>query len=208
MGIRDSELKRLENYGKSLGITITLDSVSKNSPDDGYFAVISKKPYIHIFRNNHTSKIEVILTLLHELAHYLSWVYRGRKNSKKINQALEAMAKPNQVPKNLRKIIYDLEVSDSEYQDLIVKELNLKIDNSIHAKQKELDKWMYYYFYENGTFPEQEEINNKRAAIYAKEERKKFRRILSRKAARSAKTNTTARKKLKKLGQKTNKRGV
>lgn len=174
MGIRDSELKRLENYGKSLGITIVFDSTSKNSPDDGYFAVISKKPYIHIYRNNHSSKIELILTLLHEIAHYLSWVYRDRKNSPKLNRALEAMSQPQQVPKNLRKVIYDLEVADCEYQDLIVKELNLKIDNAVHSKQKELDKWVYQYFYECGFFPEAEEINTKRATIYAKEKKKKI----------------------------------
>jgi len=203
MGIRDAELKRLENYGRSLGITITYDSKSQNSPDDGYFAVVSKKPLIHIFRNNHSSKIELIFTLLHEISHYLSWVYRGRKNTPTIDRALEAEADRSvtgvSVPKKLRKVIRDLEVGDLEYQDLIVKELNLKINKDLHEKQKQIDAWIFEFYYANGDFPGIDQIKNKKAEIYAKEKRKKLRRILSRKTKRSTKTNQATRKKLKKF---------
>jgi hypothetical protein len=178
MGLRDSELKRLEQYGKSLGVTISYARSSATCSDDGYFAIIGKKAFIEVYRDAKSPKIQLILTLLHEIAHYLSWVYRNRKNSKLLNKALEAETARNPgdppIAKSLRKQIYELEKHDVNYQDLIVKELNLKIDKITLETQKKIDKWIYLRYYKTGHFPDIDLIIKKRSDIYAKEKRKKL----------------------------------
>jgi hypothetical protein len=57
------------------------------------------------------------------------------------------------VPKDQRKLIYETEKADAEYQEQIFHELNIKIPKQRFYIERDLGVWMYEQYYIDGKFP-------------------------------------------------------
>jgi intein/homing endonuclease len=134
------------------------------------------------------------MNIVHELGHLLSWIYNGRQDPKELIEALQAESerKDQTIPKDKRKLIYEMEKHDTKYWDYIVTELGINISKNELKVRKLLDIWIYRMYYLQGDFPSLERIRGKREELtrkYAEKERTESRRILQRQITRSTKTD-------------------
>lgn len=158
--VRDEEIKRLLDYCKSLSIQVIWDN---NLTDAGAsWDNINKDQAVIRLQKNIGNKTLTILYLLHELAHHLAWVYDNRKLSKEITDALS-----QEEPKTYaaRRLIYEMEKSDSIYRLNIVKELNIKLPEYKILLDIKLDEWIYYEYWQNGKFPNLKQIRTKQREL-------------------------------------------
>ena len=146
---RDDEIKRLIYYAKSLGVKVTIRDFAFEEQGE-----IADDPHviININKKHHSSKTELILTLLHELSHarYIN------SHDGKISKAwiLEDEREPGKkLPKKLRKEIADFELNSLDMMMDIAAELKIEIPMSKIAKQCELDKWAYSFYLDTGEWP-------------------------------------------------------
>jgi len=156
MGIRDEELSRLKKYAHALGTKITFKPYVPHSGDAASW-VLSDNGEIEliIYTASSTSKTELIIAIVHELAHQLSYIYQGRKLDETLNVVLEK--EDHEVTKSERKRIYEMEVADALYQENIWNELNIKIPMYKLKASLAFDEWIYRKFYEDGVFPPKKE---------------------------------------------------
>ena len=165
--VRDKELKRLENYAKALGVKITKQKKKKEDPEAAWVVDGSE---IIIFTSVKESKTQLILKIVHEMAHHKSWIANGRKQDLRTNQALirdderDSKIDPP-LPKSQRKLISETEKNDMKYWDDIIKELNIRIKPSIINKAKKLDLWVYEYYYKKGEYPTSKEYKEKKKCL-------------------------------------------
>lgn len=149
--IRDLEIKRLILYAKAMGVKITI----RNYAFDEY-GEFGNEPCLSVNINKrvHSSKTELIMTLLHELSHCRFSILNNRPLSEGwILEDERVHGEKKKVPKKLRKEIMDFEVESLELMSVISAELNLKIPLNKIKIQQELDQWAYVYYYDQGDFP-------------------------------------------------------
>jgi hypothetical protein len=159
MGIRDEEIKRLIHYAKGLGVKVVI--YNKNNADaDAQWTLDGT--LIEVYASSKTTKTDIILHLIHELGHHVWFIHE--KDRQKDLQFEEAITRENlfqeetdvPTPKNLRKKIWDVEVSGTKWWESIYKETNLKIPIWKMQAAMEFDMWMYEVYYETGFFPKGE----------------------------------------------------
>lgn len=166
MGIRDEELKRLILYAKGLGVVVSIKNI--NSSDEGEFGHQGKSMSITINKSTHTSKTELILTLLHELAHAKYFVLNGTPVSD--GWIVEGSRKfgDKKLSKKLRKEIASFELNSLDLMSNIAVEFNIVIPKWKIRRQIDFDKWMYVHYLNIGDFaskkiwsPKWQELTNK-----------------------------------------------
>lgn len=178
MGIRDQEIKRLEQYAKGLGLRVEY-KVGKRGSGVGAEIVYHDGVASHItlYTYSRISKKRLILNFLHELGHHLSWIYKNRKDNTMLLEALYADAmlkKGEQLPKHQRKLIYLMEKEDAEYRNNIAHEVGITLPENTLKVDIALDIWIYKYYYLYGKYPSQAMITTQLAKIrgnLAKKER-------------------------------------
>lgn len=158
MGIRDLEIERIKNYAKGLGVEI----VFKPPQGAGHQAEWANDgSQITIYTHKKKSKMDLILDLIHELAHHISWVHEGRTIPLKTDRALDSedSRRRNDPPiaKSQRKLIYESEKFDAQYQEIIFNELGITIPKYKFLAARDLDIWVYFRYYQSGDFPSREE---------------------------------------------------
>ncbi len=117
---------------------------------------------VNINKRVHTSKIELIMTLLHELSHCRFSILNNKPLSDGwILEDEREHGEKKKVPKKLRKEIMDFEVNSLELMPIIAAELNLKIPQSKIKLHQELDQWTYIYYCDIGDFPTEKLKKNK-----------------------------------------------
>jgi len=176
---RSEEIKRLEQYAKGLGVNIHYRKYPKGGTDGAHITILnSYTSEMVVYYNSRTSKKDIVLKLIHELGHHLSWVYRGRQDSTALMDALvvEADRHPEDppIPKAKRKLIYEMEKADTQYWEFIVTELGIKLPKEELELERQLDIWIYKQYYLKGDIPSVFEIKVKRQELvdkYAKKER-------------------------------------
>jgi len=176
---RSEEIKRLEQYAKGLGVNIHYRRHKRGDTDGAHITVLnSYTSEMVVFYDSRTTKTELILKMIHELGHHLSWVYRGRQDSQALIDALiaESYKKADQppIPKPQRKLIYEMEKYDTKYWEFIITELGIKIKKNVLELERQLDIWVYRQYYLRGEFPNLKEVDVKRRQLaekYAKKER-------------------------------------
>jgi len=204
---RSEEIKRLEQYAKGLGADIIYRKHERGNTDGAYIVVLNTyKSQVVVFKDSRTTKKELVLNIIHELGHLLSWIYNGRQDPKELIEALQAESeRKNQViPKDKRKLIYEMEKHDTKYWDYIVTELGINISKNELKARKLLDIWIYRMYYLKGEFPSLQKIREKKEELmrkYAEKERAKSRRILQREIKRSAKADKRFTKTSKNVGK-------
>lgn len=164
----EKEFRRIKKYAEGLGIKVTLSNLT----DDNAAAMwTTDGKEIVLFNYKKEGWLSLCLSFIHELAHHMAWVYSGRKTDLKTDQALyneSERKKDETISKEDRKLIYESEKNDAQYQTVIWNELNLKIPKWRVELEKELDIWIYYQYYLKGYFPIKKEIKQKRSELKSK----------------------------------------
>ena len=169
MNIRDDEIKRLIFYAKALGVKITIRDY--NSPNAGEWAH-DPISVISINKKLHNNKTQLILTILHELAHAKFFILNKKPVPEAfILEAERASRADPQVPKSDRKKMMEYEVNGLELMPDIARDIGLKIKMNKILLTKELDQWTYIYYYEYGNFPTALERKAKKKELKNKLER-------------------------------------
>jgi len=161
--IRDEELNRLIKYAQGMGISVKFKPYIPRSQYEAEWKIDGSE--ITIFVTKRCSKINKILSLIHELAHHKAFVDNGRQFDPKVEEAIDS--EENKIH---RKRILDYEREDTIYWEDIYKDTNCQFDIKILHKQKEYDIWNYEVFYETGKFP-----TRKQSVAKRKELNKKYR---------------------------------
>jgi hypothetical protein len=151
----DDDFNKLIHYAKSMGIKVTIKDYVPYSNDAGYWLIDGSE--IQIMKEKKQSKSSLILTLLHELAHHMSWVYSNKKFNPKYTEAMDKEAARKKgdpfVNKRLRKAVYIQEVNDTKYQQTIAFEVGLKLPKWKIDLEIACDCFIYEYYYLNGVYP-------------------------------------------------------
>lgn len=166
LGIRDEELKRLEAYAKSIGIQV-LYKKKDNSHDNGALFYIDGSKII-VYTWPRLSKTQIVLNLIHELAHALHWIDTDKKTHPDLVEALLREGK-REAGETLdvfdRKLIYEDEEVATLYWDKIVKHVDIKINPSVILLQKYLDLFNYEFYYKTGEFPTPQQFKEKKKEL-------------------------------------------
>lgn len=167
--VRDKEIERLIHYAKGLGVKVTI--YNKSHPhDSGSWAIDGSQ--IEIYAGKKVSKTDVIITLVHEIAHQVWFIHeKERQPDLKFEEAITReyhTGDPLPTPKHLRKRIYDVERDSTQWWDAIIKDTDIKIPQWKFDLHKEYDVWMYERYYEDGSFPRGKKRSEKWNELNAK----------------------------------------
>lgn len=168
MHLRDEEIKRIILYLKALGAKVVIRDYAW---EDSGEIILEPKFTINVNKRQHTSKTELIMTLLHEAAHLRYTIVNDYKFSDAfLNEVLELGHSHKKIPKKQRKEIAKFEISSLELMPEIAKELNLKVPEWKVRFNMEFDQWVYTYLEKHGSFPPSEKSKEMRKKLKEKHE--------------------------------------
>lgn len=144
---RDEELKRLINYAKAMGCTVEKKYVNSHKERNCYAECTPDLNLITLYILKTDTKMDLVLHLIHELAHYKSYINTNRTMGKPLEHALIASALGYNKNQNDRKLIFNGEFNDLKYWNEIVKDCGIEIRASRIEMQKELDILWYELYY-------------------------------------------------------------
>jgi hypothetical protein len=176
MGIRDEEISRLVKYAEGLGLKVTFKRHKRGDPGATW---ITDGSEIEVFTWPQQSKTEIILNLIHELAHHTAWVYAMREKDEKTDSALRAddeSTRDNPAPRDQRRLVYLAEKKDARYRSKIIHEVGIRLPKFKISADKALDIWIYKYYYRTGNYPTLKTCRVKKSEL-----REKYRRKFDRK---------------------------
>lgn len=161
--VRDDEIQRLTNYIKGIGLKVTFSS--KNADCSADWSLDNSG--IVIYKTQNITKIETVLSLIHEIGHALHNVHeKGRQIDTKFENAIghvdDAEEEEKDTQKRQRKVIFDNEVAGTQYWHQVYKETNMKFPIWRLEAAMEYDTWNYKVFYETGSYPSFKERKKKR----------------------------------------------
>lgn len=146
--IRDEELKRLVRYAQGLNVKVSFKEYVPYSNDAGGATIDGSEIVIYVHKKD--SKLETILTLIHEIAHILECIHtHNRRPIENLNQALG----DEEERKLSRKIIYDFEKASGQWWESIYRETDMKFPINHLYRQRHYDIWQYSYWLRTGSFP-------------------------------------------------------
>lgn len=156
MSYLQDDLSKLIKYAQGLGLKVSIKPYNEGSREGAGWTTDGTEITLYKWPNQTITRM--ILNLLHELGHHLSWVYSGRVTTKRLEHALDLEEqrkndKSPVIPKRYRKLIYESEVKDAEYREQIALEVGLKVPAWKIKADKELDIWIYKMYYETGNTP-------------------------------------------------------
>ena len=125
----------------------------ENSILDDAAAWLNDGSEIIIYNKNKKGPLSICLDFLHELAHHLAFIHQGKKSNEYINNILGKLEDDLPLTKKQRKALYEMEKADSQFQQMIHKEVQSKIPLNRLTVQTEFDVWVYEYFYKNNRWP-------------------------------------------------------
>lgn len=151
MGVRDEELRRLEKYAEGLGVKVYYRPYIPFSLDAALWSIDGTQ--IVIFVTVDQSKTALILSLIHEIGHHLSFVYKNKMIPKKLDMALDRESNQLVPTKEQRKALLDWELLGMEYHLNVYKECDVKIPEYKLHVENEVQKYIYTYYYKHGKVP-------------------------------------------------------
>lgn len=146
----EKEFERLIKYTQGLGVKV---SFVDDASIDMSAAWTTDGSEIEIFNRKRKGPLLLCLEIIHELAHHLTWVHNGRGGDLNTNRILAKEMAGKTLTKKQRKVIFDMEAHDSQFQKIIHKEINSKIPIKRLEREIALDLWIYEYFYKKGIWP-------------------------------------------------------
>lgn len=172
--VRDEELKRLEKYAYGLGVKKIKYAKPLGDSTGAEWSVSEDGTEVEItfYMHSGLSKRSLILYFVHELAHHLSWIYKGRYDSPELDAALQKEYSRKKtdplLAKEERKLIYLMEKDDAEYREAIWREVDIKIPINYLYADIEVDVWYYKRYYLTGKFPTNKKIKKQQTKIREK----------------------------------------
>lgn len=148
----EKEFQRLIKYAQGLGIKV---SFVKDANADMSAAWLSDGSEIIIYNKDTKGPLRRCLEFIHELSHHLTYVHNGRKGDLKTDAILSKQEEGKVLTKKQRKVIFDMETHDSQFQKIIHKEVGSKIPLKRLELEIEFDLWIYEYFYKHGKWPKE-----------------------------------------------------
>lgn len=155
MNIRDKEINRILLYCKGLGIRVRIANYSWE--DAGEWSS-DPKAEININKRVHTTKTELILTLLHEAAHHIYFTYTKKP-------VPEAAYESGPHSKKARQKLYEYEAAGIAYMSNLYTELQLGIPLWKVKRAMAQDTWAYEVYALTGEFPSKSERKLKYKAL-------------------------------------------
>lgn len=148
--IRDNEIRRLRKYAHGLGCSIVI--MNKDGIDcSGECWGEGRK--IFVYKSQRTSKTDLVLTIIHELAHWISFVNDGYKLDERFRKSLEKQHDNTPISNADRRRAYLIEARDQQYWDQIIKYCEIKIPRYKIEIQKEIDLlWYELDYLTNGNY--------------------------------------------------------
>lgn len=128
-----------------MGLSVRFKPYIKYSKDEAEWTTDGSE--ITIFVKPTTTKLDKVLSLIHELGHHKGFIDNGRKTDPKFEEALDSEELRH------RKKVLESERADMVYWEDIYKDTNCKFDLKLLAKAKELDIWSYEVYYKTGKWP-------------------------------------------------------
>lgn len=167
--IRDQEIERLVNYIKGLGLKIRFSSKKVDYAADW----LLDNSQITVYKTMSSSKIDTILSIIHELGHCLHNVHeKDRQVDTLFSNALDSVAEAEDQEldskKRHRKIILDNELAGTRYWSIVYKDCNLKFPIWRLELAMELDVWQYQIWYETSKDPTRKERKEKYKELFNK----------------------------------------
>jgi hypothetical protein len=159
--IRDDELNRLIRYCQGMGLAVHFKPYVKNSNVSAEWAIDGSE--ITIYTSSRCSKIEKIVSLIHEASHHKAFINNQRKVDPKVEESLGIDGRRN------KKRILNMEISDSQHWEEIYRDTNCQFDINRLYMERDFDIWTYQFDYDNDRIATTEEKTQKR-----KELRKKY----------------------------------
>lgn len=163
MSYLDLEIKRVIKYAEGLGIKVSFQDYKRG---DGAAEWHTDGSQIIMYVWPRKSKTMILLDFIHELAHHHSYVNNRRRENQKINSILEK--NDFERTRYQRKLLYEMERDDSEFQEAIFDSLALKIPKYKMYVEKDLSNWIYYRYYQAGDWPTGKEVRAKRKELNKK----------------------------------------
>lgn len=162
----EKEFQRLIKYAQGLGIKV---SFVKDPNMNMAAAWLTDGSEIIVYNRHTKGPLQLCLMFIHELSHHICWIHGGKKVDLKTDNILKKEDEGKVLTKKQRKVIYDMEVHDSQFQKTIHKEIQSRIPIKRLELEIEFDLWIYEYFYKQGKYP-----NKKQRIIKFKELRSKY----------------------------------
>lgn len=160
--IRDQEIQRLIDYIRGLGLEVTFSSKKSDAAAFWYL----DNTGIVVFKKNNTSKVDTVLSLIHEIGHCKHNIWeKNREIDPKLENAIDHMDEAEELEqdsqKKQRRVILSNEIAGIKYWDEIYTETNMKFPYWRLEVAKIYDIWQYEVFYETGSYPKVKERNKK-----------------------------------------------
>ena len=158
--IRDNEIQRLVKYAQGLNTIIKFKEAKSLGEDAAEWTTDGSA--ITIYRTPSSSKLSIVLALIHELGHHLAHIHNNdRKVDPKLEEAID-----NEVDKKIyRKRIYDWEVQGATWWETIYKDTDCKFNIDRLNQEKQYDLWQYEVYYSTGSYPTNKERKKKRKEL-------------------------------------------
>lgn len=156
-----AQVGRLISYAKGLGLNVYFRDFKKGDPAAEWPLDGTE---ITLYIKKRQSKIQIIIALIHELAHHLDHIYT---NDREYNHKLDAALDKND--KKSRYIVYKNELNGMKFWETIYKETNLTFPIRKLYMEMEYDAYWYQIYYETGKGP-----TTKQLAEFRRQLRKKY----------------------------------
>jgi hypothetical protein len=154
--VRDEEIARLTKYAEGMGLKVRFSR--ENTRDFAAWTLDGSE--LFVFTRNCKAKIDVVLSMIHELGHHCWFVHeRKRRPDLKFEEALDRMNVIDEnlsdeiLPKKHRQTIYDREKAGTAYWEGIYKETDMRFPIWKLYAAMEMDMWVYEEFLKTGRFP-------------------------------------------------------
>lgn len=149
---RDDEIKRLVLYLKACNVKVTIRDYAFDHMGEvtGDFPV-----RININKHRHTSKTELVLTLLHEACHIKYSSLHPDNTFNGLETEENGDFKP--ATKKQRYENYEFEHDSLQLMPELALELGITIPVSKIEMQRDLDIWEHWQFYVNNRYPNKQE---------------------------------------------------
>lgn len=150
--VRDEELKRLVRYMEGMGVKVEFKRGDPNNSVGAEWDLSGT--HIVVYTYPRIPKTDLILCLIHECGHHLSFVHDDNKQHPRgLSKAIELENLGLPMTKRQRKLILESELKGMKWWDIIYRETNMKFPKYKLWYAREYDTWWYNYFYQVGKYP-------------------------------------------------------
>ncbi len=170
--IRDLEIARLTKYAEGLGVKVKFLKKVRGSDAAAW---VTDGSEIIIYTNSRTSKIDIVLSLIHEISHHVWFIHeKNRQPDLKFEEALdrqnlyECDISETPAPKKHRKKILDTEIAGTQWWGVVYKDTGCKFPLWRLEANKVFDIYVYEVYYLTGYFPSKKQGREKYKEILRK----------------------------------------